>query len=50
LGELLFSTKENDMDVRHFANGMYYLRCLPLGQTGENEIRKLIIELRHNTM
>jgi len=44
LGELLFSTKENEMDVRHFAKGMYYLRCLPVGQTGENEIRKLIIE------
>ena len=49
MGELLFSTKENEMDVRHLAKGVYYLRCLPVGLTGENEIRKLIIELRHNT-
>ena len=32
------------IDVRHLAKGMYYLRCLPVGQTGENEVRKVIIE------
>lgn len=37
LGELLFSTKEDEIDVRHLAKGMYYLRC-------ENEVKKVIIE------
>jgi hypothetical protein len=32
------------IDVRHLAKGMYYLRCLPVGQTGENEVKKVIIE------
>jgi hypothetical protein len=32
------------IDVRHFAKGMYYLRCLPVGQTGVNEVKKVIIE------
>jgi hypothetical protein len=32
------------MDVRHLAKGMYYLRCLPVGQTGENKVKKVIIE------
>ena len=33
----IFSTKENEMDVRHLAKGVYYLRC-------GNEVRKAIIE------
>ncbi len=37
LGELLFSTKADEIDVRHFAKGIYYLRC-------ENESKKVIIE------
>ena len=37
LGELLFSTKEDVINVSHFASGIYYLRC-------ENEVVKLIIE------
>ncbi|MBK6332127.1 MAG: T9SS type A sorting domain-containing protein [Bacteroidetes bacterium] len=32
------------IDVRHLAKGVYYLRCLPVGQTGENEVKKVIIE------
>lgn len=37
LGELLFSTKEDVINVSHFAKGIYYLRC-------ENEVVKVIIE------
>ena len=37
LGELLFSTKADEINVRHFAKGIYYLRC-------ENESKKVIIE------
>jgi hypothetical protein len=41
---LLFSIKENEMDVRLLSKGMYYFRCLPVGQTTENEVKKIIIE------
>ncbi len=37
LGELLFSTKADEINVRYFAKGMYYIRC-------ENESKKVIIE------
>ncbi|MBK7588113.1 MAG: T9SS type A sorting domain-containing protein [Bacteroidetes bacterium] len=37
LGELIFSTKEDEIDVRHLSKGMCYLRC-------ENEVKKVIIE------
>ena len=36
-GELLFSTKEDVIDAKHFARGMYYLRV-------EHEVKKVIIE------
>ena len=36
-GELLFSTKEDVIDVKHLAKGMYYLRV-------EHEVKKVIIE------
>jgi hypothetical protein len=37
LGELLFSTKADEMDVRNITKGMYYLRV-------ENQIKKIIVE------
>ncbi|MBK8144717.1 MAG: T9SS type A sorting domain-containing protein [Bacteroidetes bacterium] len=37
LGELLFSTKADEINVKYFAKGMYYIRC-------ENESKKVIIE------
>ena len=37
LGELLFSTKADEINVSHFASGIYYLRS-------ENEVKKVIIE------
>jgi hypothetical protein len=27
LGQLMLSTKENEIDVSHLANGVYYLKC-----------------------
>ena len=42
--QLLQLSSHISIDVRHLAKGMYYLRCLPVGQTGENEVRKVIIE------
>jgi hypothetical protein len=36
-GELLFSTNEDVIEVKHFAKGMYYLRV-------EHEVKKVIIE------
>jgi hypothetical protein len=37
LGELIFSTKEDEINVRYFARGVYYIRC-------EGESRKVVIE------
>jgi hypothetical protein len=37
LGELLFTTTKDDMDVTRYNKGVYYLRC-------EHDIRKIIIE------
>lgn len=37
LGELIFSTKENEINVRYFARGVYYITC-------EGESRKVVIE------
>ncbi|MBL7755368.1 MAG: T9SS type A sorting domain-containing protein, partial [Chitinophagaceae bacterium] len=36
-GELLFSTKEDVIDVKHLARGMYYLRV-------EHEVKKVVVE------
>jgi hypothetical protein len=37
LGELLFTTTKDEMDVSRYSKGVYYLRC-------EHDIRKIIIE------
>ena len=37
LGELLFSTKEDEINIRHYARGVYYIRC-------EGESKKVIID------
>ena len=36
-GELLFSTKEDVIDAKHFARGMYYLRV-------EGQVKKVVVE------
>ncbi|MBK8684685.1 MAG: T9SS type A sorting domain-containing protein [Bacteroidetes bacterium] len=36
-GELLFSTKEDVIDVKSFAKGMYYLRV-------EGQVKKVVVE------
>jgi len=42
--QLLHLRSHISIDVRHLSKGMYYLRCLPVGQSGENEVKKVIIE------
>jgi hypothetical protein len=42
--QLLQLSSHISIDVRHLSKGLYYLRCLPVGQTGENEVKKVIIE------
>jgi len=37
IGQLIFSTNENEIDVKHLSKGMYYLRC-------EGMSKKVIIE------
>ena len=37
IGQVLFSTKENEIDVSHFAKGVYYLKC-------GNAVKKIVIE------
>jgi hypothetical protein len=37
VGQLMLRTKENEIDVRNFAKGMYYLRC-------EGRSKKVVIE------
>lgn len=37
LGELLFSTKADEINVRHFARGVYYVTC-------EGESKKVVVE------
>ena len=37
LGELLLVTNKDEIEVRHFARGVYYLRC-------EGESKKVIVE------
>jgi hypothetical protein len=37
VGQLIFSTKADEIDVSHFAKGVYYLKCGIL-------TRKVIIE------
>ena len=42
--QLSYLRSHISIDVRHLAKGVYYLRCLPVGQSGENEVKKVIIE------
>ena len=37
VGQLIFSTKENEIDVRNFARGVYYLKC-------GSEVRKVVVK------
>jgi hypothetical protein len=37
VGQMVLSTKEDDIDVSKLAKGMYYLRC-------KNEVKKVVIE------
>ena len=43
-GELLFSTKEDEIDVSRLAKGVYYIKCLSEGQSGEDGVKKVIVE------
>ncbi len=43
-GELLFSTKADEIDVSRLAKGVYYIKCLSEGQTGEDGVKKVIVE------
>ncbi|MGI9192201.1 MAG: T9SS type A sorting domain-containing protein, partial [Chitinophagaceae bacterium] len=37
LGELLFTTTKDEIDVRRYSKGVYYLRC-------EHAVRKVVVE------
>lgn len=37
LGELLFTTTKDDIDVSRYSKGVYYLRC-------EHSVRKVVVE------
>ncbi len=37
VGQMIFSTKENEIDVREFSSGIYYIKCC-------NKVRKVIVE------